>query len=85
MKLLETAIRTQIGDIMLGFIKIFEKDVALRLKAEGFNYLKEKINNQDVYSFEATAEMVKVLNSLYSPAEYFKDDILRFGGELCAK
>jgi hypothetical protein len=59
-------------------IKIFNPKVKDELMAMGFKYIKEQVNRQDVYSFFATAEIIKILKEKYSQDEYHVDEVIYF-------
>ncbi len=64
------------------FVKIFDKELSDYLKSNGFVAIKEQLNNEDVYVFENTEEIIdtihKYLNSNYSMALWVYGDSLSF-------
>lgn len=68
----------------INFIKIFDEQVAIALSNGGFSYITEKINNnQTVFAFESTPELVEAISTLDSTGQYSRvvaveDDTLSF-------
>lgn len=66
---------------MKKLIKIMDRETALKLEGCGFCYMLEKINrNQEVYVFEATEALIKMLNQNFASADFYEDNTLKFGG-----
>lgn len=66
------------------FIKVLDEQVAATLVGCGFCYIKQKINeDQDIYAFEETSELLDALQTLYKNdnferAVYMRDGALNF-------
>jgi len=66
---------------MENFIKIIDKETALKLEKCGFCYMLEKINKgQDVYVFKATEDLMKALTETFASTDFYEDKTLKFGG-----
>lgn len=59
-------------------IKVKKPDVAEKLRASGFLYIKEKINNEDFYVFVTSPTLLNYINNNFEFGDFFLDDILRF-------
>ncbi len=59
-------------------IKIINPIVAEKLKTMGFNYIKEKMNNKDVFVFVKNEELDRVLMKSYSNTDFFLTNKLCF-------
>lgn len=66
------------GGYILNFVNIIDFNKALELERNGFKYVKQKINNDDVYAFIKTPELMNYLNSNFSSQEFFVDNVVRF-------
>ena len=53
-------------------------DVANKLASFGFSYMKEQINNNDVYVFTHSQDLMKCLQNDFSKCEFFFEKKLRF-------
>lgn len=60
------------------FIKIFDEKTAEQLNSVGFSYIREKYNNQDVYVFPQTTELIESLNQLFNVVSFVCESKLRF-------
>lgn len=59
-------------------IKVINPDKANYLVELGFSYIKEKINNQDVYVFTNNNEVLKHLQSNFDKCDFLVENTLRF-------
>jgi len=59
-------------------IKVINPNKANDLVALGFSYIKEKINNQDVYVFTESSEILKHLQSNFDKCDFMVENTLRF-------
>ena len=59
------------------FIKLFDEQIANALSTGGFSYITEKINeNQNVFVFEKSDELVDVLSKLIKQSNYSQTIII---------
>lgn len=63
---------------MQKLIKILDPDKAQELAACGFNYTTETINQELVYSFFVSKELMEYVNSKFSRKDFFLSDKLYF-------
>lgn len=63
------------------FIKVLDKKTADQLMSVGFSYMTEKFNNQDIYVFPRTSELMELLKSLFSDNGFVCESKLRFESE----
>lgn len=59
-------------------IKVINSNKADNLVKLGFSYIKEKINNQNVYVFTESPEILKYLQSNFDKCDFMIDNTLRF-------
>lgn len=59
-------------------VKIFSPETANKLAELGFSYVKERLNNTDVFCFQLSDELMKELKKNYSNNMYIIDRRLRF-------
>lgn len=63
---------------MVKYIKTFDSDLAEQLSALGFHYVKERVNNQDVYAFMPHLDLLSYIGEHYCANQFILDDKLRF-------
>lgn len=63
---------------MKNLIKVVNPDVATKLSALGFSYIKEQIGKQDVFVFAMNDDLCKILNSKFSKSDFICENKLRF-------
>lgn len=66
------------GGYILNFVNIIDFNKALELERNGFKYVKQKINNSDVFAFIKTPELMNYLNSNFSCQEFFIGNTMNF-------
>lgn len=59
-------------------IKVFDPDKARKLSDLGFKYVVDRINNQNVYAFFESNELLNYINSNFEQQDYFKNNTLHF-------
>lgn len=59
-------------------IKVINADKAKYLDELGFSYIKENINNQDVFVFTSNPEIIKYLQSNFNKSDFVIENTLRF-------
>lgn len=59
-------------------IKVIHADKAKYLAELGFSYIKENINNQDVFVFTSNPEIIKYLQSNFNKSDFVIENTLRF-------
>lgn len=59
-------------------IKVINADKAKYLAELGFSYIKENINNQDVFVFTSNPEIIKYLQSNFNKSDFVIENTLRF-------
>lgn len=59
------------------FIKIFDPEKAIQLSDLGFKYTLDRMNNQIVYAFFESEELLNVISN-FDSHEYFKNNTLHF-------
>lgn len=60
------------------FIKILDEETAQVLYKSGFSYIIEKQNQQDVYVFSISPELLQVLNLKFANTPVVMENKLRF-------
>lgn len=65
----------------MSFIKILDKKTAEELISSGFSYMKENYNNQEIYVFQNTSELMELIKSLFSKSGFVCESKLRFESE----
>ena len=60
------------------FIKIFDPKKAKELSTIGFKYTLDRMNNQIVYAFFESNELLNYINSNFDQQDYFKNNTLHF-------
>lgn len=60
------------------FVKVINKETADQLASVGFSYVIEKYNNQDIYVFPRTTELMDLLRQLFSDDGVVYESKLRF-------
>lgn len=63
---------------MKNLIKIFDPDKASQLIDLGFEYIHDSINNQQVYAFFVSDELMNFLNSNFDANDYAINNMLHF-------
>lgn len=65
------------------FIKLFDERIASALSDGGFSYIEEKVNdNQTVYCFEESPELVEAIRGLCGKQNYQETIIVVQDGSL---
>lgn len=59
-------------------IKVFDSNKANQLADLGFRYTLDRINNQEVYAFFVSKELIDYLNSNFDAKDYFMNNTLHF-------
>lgn len=59
-------------------IKVFDPNKAEQLAKLGFRYTLERINNQTVYAFFVSEELLEYINSNFDSKDYFINNTLHF-------
>ena len=59
-------------------IKVINADKAKYLAELGFSYIKENINNQDVFVFTSNPEIIKCIQSNFNKSDFVIENTLRF-------
>lgn len=59
-------------------IKVMSKDKADELISLGFSYILDSVNDESVYAFFVSEELLEYLNSNFSAKDFFFDNMLRF-------
>ena len=59
-------------------IKVFDSNKANKLADLGFRYTLDRINNQEVYAFFVSKELIDYLNSNFDAKDYFMNNTLHF-------
>ncbi len=59
-------------------IKVFNLEKAKELADLGFRYTLDSINNQTVYAFFISKELINYLNSNFDSKDYFINNTLHF-------
>jgi hypothetical protein len=62
----------------LNTINILDKSIADELLAKGFHYIKQKINDNDVYCFVNTPELSNLIQSNYLKQDFFISKFMNF-------
>lgn len=60
------------------FIKILDEKTAQVLCRSGFSYIMEKQNQQDVYVFSISPELLQILNLKFADTPVVMENKLRF-------
>lgn len=59
-------------------IKVVNPDVANKLAASGFSYIKEQIGGKSVFAFASSKGLSDVLSKQFTCRDYFVENKLRF-------
>lgn len=62
----------------MNLIKVFDLEKAKILADLGFEYIHDSINNQQVYAFFASEELLSYLTSNFAAEEYVINNMLHF-------